>query len=44
MMRGRSVTIEGEPMDLVGDGKEIGPAPITLEVVPGALQVAAGDP
>jgi len=44
MMRGRSVTIEGEPMDLVGDGEEIGPAPITLEVVPGALQVAAGDP
>ena len=43
MMRGRTVTIEGE-MDLVGDGEEFGPAPIRLEVVPGALQVAAGNP
>lgn len=43
MMRGRTVTIEGE-MDLVADGEEIGPAPITLEVVPGALRVAAADP
>ena len=41
MMRGRTVTIEGE-MDLVGDGEEFGAAPITLEVVPGALQFAAG--
>lgn len=41
MMRGRTVTIEGE-MDLVADGEELGPAPIRLEVVPGALQVAAG--
>ncbi|MDE0514821.1 MAG: diacylglycerol kinase family lipid kinase [Acidimicrobiaceae bacterium] len=43
MMRGRTVTIEGE-MDLVGDGEEFGPAPIRLEVVPGALQIAAADP
>ncbi len=41
MMRGRTVTIDGEPMDLVGDGEDLGPAPITLEAVPGALQVAA---
>lgn len=41
MMRGRAVTIEGE-MDLIADGEELGPAPITLEVVPGALQLAAG--
>ena len=41
MMRGRTVTIEGE-MNLVADGEELGPAPITLEVVPGALQFAAG--
>ena len=40
MMRGRSVTIEGD-MDLVGDGEQLGPAPITLEAVPGTLQVAA---
>ena len=44
MMRGRTVTIEGEPMDLVGDGEELGPAPITLEAVPGALNVAAPAP
>ncbi len=41
MMRGHTVTIEGE-MDLVADGEEFGTAPITLEAVPGALQVAAG--
>ncbi|MXW96254.1 MAG: sphingosine kinase [Acidimicrobiaceae bacterium] len=41
MMRGRTVTVEGE-MDLVADGEELGPAPITLEVVPGAVQFAAG--
>ena len=41
MLRGRTVTIEGEPIDLVGDGEVIGAAPITLEAVPGALRVAA---
>lgn len=41
MLRGRTVTIEGEPMDLVGDGEAIGTAPITVEAVPGALNVAA---
>ena len=41
MLRGRTVTIEGEPMDLVGDGEEIGTTPMTLEAVPNALRVAA---
>lgn len=41
MLRGRTVTIEGEPMDLVGDGETIGATPITLEAVPGVLRVAA---
>ena len=41
MLRGRTVTIEGEPIDLVGDGEAIGATPITLEAVPGALRVAA---
>ncbi|MCY4421935.1 MAG: diacylglycerol kinase family lipid kinase [Acidimicrobiaceae bacterium] len=41
MLRGRSVTIEGEPMDLVGDGETIGSTPITLEAAPGVLKVAA---
>ena len=42
MLRGRTVAIEGEPMDLVGDGETIGTTPITLEVVPGAVRFAAG--
>lgn len=42
MLRGRTVTIEGEPMDLVGDGEAIGTVPISLEVVPGAVNLAAG--
>ena len=42
MMQGRSVTIEGEPMDLVGDGEPIGATPITLEVVSGAVRFAGG--
>ncbi len=42
MLRGRTVTIEGEPMDLVGDGETIGTTPITLEAVPGAVSFAAG--
>ena len=41
MLRGRTVTIEGEPLNLVGDGEAIGAAPITLEAVPGALELAA---
>ena len=41
MLRGRTVTIEGEPVDLIGDGEEIGATPITVEAVPGALRVAA---
>ena len=41
MLRGRTVAIEGEPIDLVGDGEAIGATPISLEAVPGALQLAA---
>ena len=41
ILRGRTVTVEGEPMDLVGDGEEIGASPITLEAAPGAIQLAA---
>lgn len=41
MLRGRTVTVEGEPMDLVGDGEKLGTAPITLEAVSGAVQFAA---
>lgn len=41
MLRGSTVTIEGEPMDLVGDGESIGQTPITAEVVPGAVRFAA---
>ena len=41
MLRGRTVTIEGEPLDLVGDGEAIGATPITVEVVPNAVNVAA---
>jgi diacylglycerol kinase (ATP) len=43
MLRGRTVTIEGDPMDLVGDGEAIGTVPISLEVVDGAVNLAAGD-
>ena len=42
MLRGRTITIEGEPIDLVGDGETIGTTPITLEAVPGAVSFAAG--
>ena len=42
MRRGRTVTIEGELIDLVGDGESIGQTPITAEAVPGAVQFAAG--
>lgn len=44
MRRGRTVTIEGELMDLVGDGEPIGQTPITLEVVPGAVRFSADCP
>jgi len=40
MLQGRCVTVDGEQMELVGDGEAIGTSPMTLEVVPGALQVA----
>ena len=41
ILRGRTVTVEGEPMDLTGDGEPIGRVPITAEAVPGAVQFAA---
>ena len=41
MLRGRTVVIEGEPTDLVGDGETIGATPISLDAVPGALRLAA---
>ena len=41
MLRGRTVAIEGEAIDLVGDGEPIGQTPITAEAVPGAVQFAA---
>ena len=41
MLRGRTVAIEGDAMDLLGDGEAIGAAPVTLEAVPGAVQLAA---
>ena len=41
MLRGRTVTVEGEPIELVGDGEPIGRTPITAEAVPGAVRFAA---
>lgn len=41
ILRGRTVTIEGDPIDLIGDGEAIGTAPVSLEVVPGAVNLAA---
>lgn len=41
IMRGRTITVEGERIDLVGDGEELGTTPTTLEAVPKALQLAA---
>ena len=41
LSRGRTVTIDGEPMGLLGDGEKLGSVPITLEAVPGALRLAA---
>ena len=41
MLRGQTVTIEGESMDLVGDGEPLGQTPIVLQAVPGALLLAA---
>ena len=42
ILRGRTIIVEGEPMDLLGDGEVIGAAPITLEAAPGAVQLAVG--
>ena len=41
MLRGQTVTIEGESIDLVGDGEPLGQTPIVLQAVPGALLLAA---
>ena len=42
ILRGRTITVEGQPMDLVADGEAIGASPITLEAAPGAVQLAVG--
>ncbi|HYJ61132.1 MAG TPA: diacylglycerol kinase family protein [Actinomycetota bacterium] len=43
MMRGARITIEADRRVLVyADGERIGPAPVTLEIVPGALTVIVG--
>ncbi|MEZ5245243.1 MAG: diacylglycerol kinase family protein [Acidimicrobiales bacterium] len=39
-LRGRRVDIDAAGLDLWGDGEPIGTAPATLEVAPGALQIA----
>ena len=41
MLRGRSVTIEGETMDLMADGEAVGATPITLQAEPAAIRLAA---
>ncbi len=40
IVRGREVTIAGEPMSLVADGEDLCDSPVKLEVVPKALRVA----
>ena len=41
---GSAVTIEGNGADLWADGERLGPLPVRLEVVPGALRVAGARP
>jgi diacylglycerol kinase (ATP) len=38
--RGRAVTLEGPGIDLWADGERVGPLPLRLEAVPGALRIA----
>ncbi len=37
---GSVVTIDGADLDLWADGERLGPLPVTIEVIPGALRVA----
>ena len=39
--RARRVRIEGEGVVITGDGESVGPAPVDVELVPGALRVLA---
>jgi diacylglycerol kinase (ATP) len=39
--RARNVRIEGEGVVITGDGESVGPAPVDVELVPGALRVLA---
>lgn len=39
--RARTVRIEGEGVVITGDGESVGPAPVDVEIVPGALRVLA---
>ncbi len=38
--QGREIRIEGDGLELWGDGEPIGPAPTTLRAVPGAIRLA----
>ncbi len=42
LLRGHVVEIEGDGIELWGDGEPMGPPPLTLEVVPGAVRLAGG--
>lgn len=42
--RGRVVELEAHGVELWGDGEPVGPLPVRLECVPGAVRVAAPDP
>jgi len=44
ILRSRAVRIEADGIVAYGDGERIGPLPIEVEVVPGAVRVLAPDP
>jgi diacylglycerol kinase (ATP) len=41
IQRAKNVRIEGEGVVITGDGESVGPAPVDVELVPGALRVLA---
>lgn len=41
IIRAKTVRIEGEGVVITGDGESVGPAPVDVELVPGALRVLA---
>jgi len=41
IQRAKHVRIEGEGVVITGDGESVGPAPVDVELVPGALRVLA---